>query len=164
MGLFNWLLKSAPGSPGSTAKVIVKFYKSLPKPERDQSGLIDKNYGFAEIVEVRKFGERYLGTESWLGKYDTQKLIEYADGQMTILVFCLLYLESERLRESMSSADMLKSSVRVIASVIQEMLPERREIKSEQWNIDTAMWFIQVANKHNLECRMLEYRMKHKLD
>lgn len=148
MGLFDWLLKSGPGSPGSTAKVIVRFYKNLPNPEKDESGNIDRNHGFSEIVEIRKWGERQYGRESWLGKYDTQELVEYADGQMAILIFCIMYLESGQFRISMSSADMIKSVVNVITSVIDETLPQRKDVKGATWNFEAASWFVHKAYRN----------------
>lgn len=51
MGLFNWLLKNGPGSPGSTAKVFVNFYKLYK---------VENHYQECDAVFRFIFSQRYL--------------------------------------------------------------------------------------------------------
>ena len=117
MGLFDWLQKNGPGSPGSTAKAIAKTFRSLPKDDRYQSfmpGYIDSKYGFVEIIESRKLAERRLGQVSLLGKYDTDELVRQSVGDMSLLVFQIMYLETAQFRASLTSHEMVKSTLLTI--------------------------------------------------
>jgi hypothetical protein len=149
MGLFDWLQKSGPGSPGSTAKAIAKLFRSLPKDTKYQDvmpGYIDKYYGLAEIVEMRKLAERQLGSLSLLSKYDTQELVRRSMGDMNLLVFQIMYLETGQFRASLTSDEMVKSTLSTIKSVLDEMLPERKDIDTFGSNFTSAVAFM-YANK-----------------
>lgn len=129
MGLFNWLQKNGPGSPGSTAKAIAKIYNSLPVYDSGYPGYVDKNYGFVEIIEMRKLAEKQLGTASLLARYDTNELVRQSMGHMSLLVFQIMYLETSQFRSSLTSEEMIKSTLSTIENAVNEVLPNRESIE-----------------------------------
>lgn len=129
MGLFNWLQKNGPGSPGSTAKAIAKLYKSLPKYNSPYPGYVDKYHGFAEIVDARKLVEKESGLTSLLTSFETKQLVSESMGDMGLLIFQIMYLETSQFRASLTSEDMVKSTMETIRLVIHEVLPDRLQIE-----------------------------------
>lgn len=128
MGIFDWMSKSNSGSLISTAKVIAEFYKALPKQEYYPK-YADSYYGFDEIIEFRKHKEKQLGMSSLLSNYDTEMLIKKSCGNMELLIFQIMYLESDQFRKSVTSEETIETTIRKIKSVVDEILPERKLIE-----------------------------------
>lgn len=100
MGIFNWLLKNGPGSPGSTAKLYIKEYKKL--------GVINHNEewqgAFYSLFMQRFLANQKLGFPggSLLNKVEVKDVVDFSEGDLGLFVFYMMLLETSNFRNNIS--------------------------------------------------------------
>jgi hypothetical protein len=100
MGLFNWLLKNGPGSPGSTASAFVKLY--------EQAGSVDHDKDWENIFSMI-FAARYLSFQRMgfpggcrLAEVDADYIIKSSKGDLPLFIYTMMRHETSSFRESVS--------------------------------------------------------------
>lgn len=142
MGIFSWLQKNAPGSPGSTASAIAKLYNKAPE---SVSSFLMGRYDddeFERIVNLRKAADIQLGRTSLMTNYQTKELVRVARGNMSLLVFYIMYLETSHFRASLTSPEVIESTLKVIEDVVSSFFPEKWGNSENHGNIFGVINFI----------------------
>lgn len=115
---FKFLLKHGPGSPGQTAKTIIKQYYELKR-----KGNYDTEDIFYLIIKSRIM----------VSSFETQRNYSFAlniisdefiDKEISLLIFLCLYVESKNVREGSRDYSIFNS----ITEVIYNVSIEHREI------------------------------------
>jgi hypothetical protein len=116
MGIYNWLLKNGPGSPGSTAKAYIKAYKKMGVTNHDENwvGI------FHELFRQRYLTNQITGFSggSLLNKVEVNEIVEFSEGDLGLFVFYMMLLETSTFRNSISS------TFNEVTSVIHEVVKE----------------------------------------
>lgn len=119
MGVFNWLLKNGPGSPGSTAKAYIKQYNKMG---------VTNHFEDWEGVFYALFMQRYLTNQrmgfiggSLLNQVEVNDIVEFSEGDLGIFVYYMMLLETSNFRNSISNTFIEVTSV--IHEVIKDEAP-----------------------------------------
>jgi hypothetical protein len=137
MGILKWILKNGPGSPGSSAKAIAKSYNKCVSVSNE----VLWREIFLKVFQIRKVAGELISLDSGslVSEVDLDKVIEYSDGDLRILSFQLMYIESERFRRGIQLADQetLSLTIEVIDETIHKMAPNAIALNTEDfvWKI-----------------------------
>lgn len=127
MGLGNWLLKNGPGSPGSTAKSILKAYTQLINEQN-----ASPEQAWAAIVHGRHEVNLRIRNKTAMYPYFEPRLIyHYCDGDLALFTFIILYIETQQFREGVSMGTAgFDSTLEVIKETIHEKAPDLIKLSS----------------------------------
>jgi hypothetical protein len=101
MGLFNWLLKNGPGSPGSTASAFIKLY--------EQAGTVNHDEDWEGVFHMI-FTARYLSFQRMgfpggcrLNQVDADQVVQNSKGDLPLFIYIMMRYETASFRESVTS-------------------------------------------------------------
>jgi hypothetical protein len=134
MGFRKWLFKNGPGSPGHTARALVKLYENcVPKEVNEE-----------EIPEVAIYSMIYLERHSWANKlnntgsllknYNHLKLIEFTEYDMSLFVFVIECLETNQFRKGLTlGMDGVDEIIEVIREEVKRKRPDLIRINDSEY-------------------------------
>lgn len=100
MGLFNWLLKNGPGSPGSTASAFVKLYEQAGNVnhKEDWEGVFFMMF----MARFQSFQRMGFAGGCLLNRVDANQLVHDSQGDLPLFVFIMMIYETASFRNSVS--------------------------------------------------------------
>ncbi|PMD83810.1 hypothetical protein BWI97_27055 [Siphonobacter sp. BAB-5405] len=98
MGLFNWLLKNGPGSPGSTASAFVKLY--------EQAGYVNHKEDWEGVffmifmARLQAFQRMGFAGGCLLNQSDPNQIVKESQGDLPLFIFIMMKYETAAFRNS----------------------------------------------------------------
>lgn len=102
MGIFGWLLKNGPGSPGSTSKVFVREYLKHNSLDHNEYWQVI----FSSLFRQRVIAFNQIGLaekQCYFKDVDMNEIVEFSDGDLALFVFEMMFLETSNFRKNISN-------------------------------------------------------------
>ena len=135
MGIFDWVLKNGPGSPGSTARAFVKLYKEI------QIGNHSENW---EGIYIIIFQTRYLTYQNMgfsggckLNQIQINQVLEICKGDFPFFIYLMMVLETAQFRDNVKP--LFEQTTSIIFEIVKGSLPQSILLTLEEFQLNARL-------------------------